>query len=339
MNLSRRNLSIFAGVAIGIIFFALALWIIPRWQSDAYRAKFTPEDIQKLEQKDRIQLEKAASDVENSARLILAQIIGGLALLSGLYFTYLNVKTAQKNLRVTEEGKITERFSNAVELLGSEKLDVRLGGIYALERISRDSKDDHWTVMEVLTAFVRENSHKRLDQIAGEQTPPEKIPPREDIQAIITVIGRRKWTETEFGKQINLQKVNLAGYVLIKAKLSGANLSGANLIGANLSRADLSEADLSGADLSGANLSRANLSEANLSGADLRGANLSAANLFGADLREVRFLDLGQILSAEEFEYAKLPPELEKELKKWKAEQVKEKTESGEDSSENRAGE
>ena len=35
---------------------------------------------------------------------------------------------------------------------------MRIGGIYALERIARDSAKDHPTVMEVLTAFIREHS-------------------------------------------------------------------------------------------------------------------------------------------------------------------------------------
>jgi hypothetical protein len=45
-------------------------------------------------------------------------------------------------------------FSKAVEQLGSDKLEVRLGGIYSLERISKESPDDYWTVMENLTAFA-----------------------------------------------------------------------------------------------------------------------------------------------------------------------------------------
>ena len=28
----------------------------------------------------------------------------------------------------------------------------------ALERLSRDSQEDHWTIMEVLTAYVRDNA-------------------------------------------------------------------------------------------------------------------------------------------------------------------------------------
>jgi hypothetical protein len=56
--------------------------------------------------------------------------------------------------------RITESFSTAVEQLGSDKLEVRLGGIYSLERISKESPDDYWTVMENLTAFVRGRSRR-----------------------------------------------------------------------------------------------------------------------------------------------------------------------------------
>ena len=54
---------------------------------------------------------------------------------------------------------MTDRYTKAIEQLGSDKLDVRIGGIYALERIARDSPRDHPTVMEVLSAFIRDHSH------------------------------------------------------------------------------------------------------------------------------------------------------------------------------------
>ena len=56
---------------------------------------------------------------------------------------------------------MTDRYTKAIEQLGSDKLDVRIGGIYALERIARDSARDHPTVMEVLTAFIREHSREQ----------------------------------------------------------------------------------------------------------------------------------------------------------------------------------
>ena len=76
---------------------------------------------------------------------------------------------------------------------------MRIGGIYALERVARDSRRDHPTVMEVLAAFVREQWPPAED--SGE--PPERTT-RPDVQAAATVIGRR-------AIQYDSQPINLAG--------------------------------------------------------------------------------------------------------------------------------
>ena len=44
------------------------------------------------------------------------------------------VEAAQRTVEITEQGQVTDRYSKVVEQLGSDKLDVRIGGIYALER-------------------------------------------------------------------------------------------------------------------------------------------------------------------------------------------------------------
>ena len=54
--------------------------------------------------------------------------------------------------------RITESFSKAVSQLASDKMEERLGGIYTLENISKESPNDYWTVMQTLTAFVRERA-------------------------------------------------------------------------------------------------------------------------------------------------------------------------------------
>lgn len=60
-------------------------------------------------------------------------------------------------MKVDQDQQITERFTRAIVQLGDELMALRLGGIYALERISKDSAKDHWQVMEVLMAYVRKN--------------------------------------------------------------------------------------------------------------------------------------------------------------------------------------
>src|SRR6516162_11458097 len=97
---------------------------------------------------------------------------------------------ALRAVELTEQGQVTDRYSKAIEQLGSDKLDVRIGGIYALERIARDSPRDHPTIMEVLGAFIRGHSHERWPLVEPDGEPPPRST-RPDVQAAATVIGRR----------------------------------------------------------------------------------------------------------------------------------------------------
>jgi hypothetical protein len=110
-----------------------------------------------------------------------------------------------RTLEVTEQGHITERYAKAIQQLGDTELAVRLGGIYALERLAHDSPErDHPTVVEVLSAFVREGSKKQCTprpeqgmaheaaketDTAAPQSNAEARPPT-DVQAALTVLGR-----------------------------------------------------------------------------------------------------------------------------------------------------
>ncbi|RSN60689.1 hypothetical protein DMH01_15515 [Amycolatopsis sp. WAC 04182] len=51
--------------------------------------------------------------------------------------------------------RITELYTKAVEQLGSDKTPVRLGGLYALERLAQDNEDQRQTIVNVLCAYLR----------------------------------------------------------------------------------------------------------------------------------------------------------------------------------------
>jgi hypothetical protein len=273
----RRDFSVVGRAAVIAIFAAciiLTLWWVPKEQVASLRAaKLEPKEVFKA---------------ENDARSTLAQMFGGLAVLVGLYFAW-------KNITEAKEGHITDRFTKAIDQLGAIKedgklkLEVRLGGVYALERIARDSKKDHWPIMEILTAYVRE--HAPWDREDEGESPRAK-PLAKDIQAILTVVGRRLRTYGKGEDQpLDLRKVQLVGANLDGANLEGANFQDTNLIDAHLNGANLDGAYLNGAVLEGAFLKRANLEDANLKGANLDSAYLVRANLQGAfleraDLRE-----------------------------------------------------
>jgi len=144
---------------------------------------------------------------------------------------YWRVKHKRIDIRNETQRQITERFVQAVRLLADKSLEARLGGIYSLERISRDSQDDHWTVVETLAAFIREKrkipkSTEKSDT-ETESSGKDVDPVPTDIQAALTVLGRRKWAKSETGK-IDLKKTNLQDAHLYKANLQNTNLQQAN---------------------------------------------------------------------------------------------------------------
>jgi Pentapeptide repeats (8 copies)/Protein of unknown function (DUF2934) len=243
----------------------------------------------------------------------IAALLAGLAAL-GQWRTARLRHEEQTN--ADRQRRITESYSKAVTQLASDKLEERLGGVYTLESISKESPADYWTVMETLTAFVRERSRRneaerlqnfeqriaksayflwreagkpdgRAEEFWAQAVKHDEVgePPATDIAAILTVIERRSEPSRE-REGANAWFLDLRGAFLKQANLGGLHLERANLNGAHLERAELGGAYLAGAILSGAYLAgadfRAHLAGANLDGAYLEGTGL---HLKGADLR------------------------------------------------------
>jgi Pentapeptide repeats (8 copies) len=221
--------------------------------------------------------------VDNARGRLLA-LGAGLFAAGALVFTARNFTLSRRTFELTEQGQVTDRYTKAIEQLGSEKLDVRIGGIYALERIALDSARDHPTVMEVLAAFIREHSHEQWPLDDHPASRGQDRSTRPDVQAALTVIGRRDPDRDT--RRIDLSGADLSGADLTYVHLDRAVLIGANLGGAHLGSAHLTDAGLVGADLAGAILYDAHLTDA-----DLTDAHLNDADLGGADLTGARWLE------------------------------------------------
>ena len=202
----------------------------------------------------------------------------------------LKARATEKRVSIAHAGHLTERLTRAVTQLGDDNMTIRLGGIYALERLATDT--DHGRVMDVLTAYVRENAPSH-----AQDAPQAANKPPTDMQAILTVIGQRK----------------TPGNNRHTARL---DLNHTRLVGANLRRADLTRADLTGADLTGADLLMADLTDANLVDANLLGVNLTGAKLLGANLSGSKYLRAEELQSALNWRDAHLPDHL-KHLTEW----------------------
>jgi uncharacterized protein YjbI with pentapeptide repeats len=210
-------------------------------------------------------------------RLIIASLSTSATIFGGSIL-FLNFSQGENRL-------ITERFTRSIEQLGNNEETIRIGGIYALERIAKDSPRDGWTIMEVLSSFVRGKQNIKgqdLDQLSAIRT---------DAQAALTAIARRK-INLENDQQYldlsltNLREANLVGANLDRVKINSSSLIKADLRDANLNCANLNHTDLNSANLTRAQLDRANLIQANLSNTNLSSANLNEANLNKANLSD-----------------------------------------------------
>ncbi|WP_112322244.1 pentapeptide repeat-containing protein [Oceanibium sediminis] len=257
----------------------------------------------------------------------------------GAPFVIWRVVEQSRQVNINQQSHYTELFTRAVEQLGADKvvekdgvketernIEVRLGAIYALERVMHDSKRDAGPIIETLSAYVRENCGKPV-QLAEEELPqredfadlgewgravgeawkkavPADAPANKaDVQAALAVLNRRPIYALPKDRNdrtnrpdltgANLQRIvlNDKGIVeaeLFMARLQGALLKGAKLRGANLSRAKVQGAHLYNVLMQGANLRHAQLQGADFGSARLQGANLTSAELQGADLSFAR---------------------------------------------------
>ena len=252
-----------------------------------------------------------AVHAQNDARGLMLQGVGGLVLLLGAYVTWrqlqLNRDALENNLRATtaqlkasqdqltiaQEGQITQRFAQSVDQLGSEQIVVRLGGIYALERIARNSPADAATIGEILSSYIRQHAARPVHG-GSEDAPLEGGPVPDhlqvraaDVQAALTVLAKGK-LQPGVGERLRLMHTDLRRANLWEAQLTGADLEGAHLGWAWMRLARLDRADLTDADLRQADLAGSNLEGAELVGAWLQGAHLESASLLGANLDHAR---------------------------------------------------
>ena len=278
------RLASIVGVALLILFFALYFQVI-----------LIPFGLSNLDD----------FEIRNLAFAFLGTVTG-LGGLFGVYMAILRTKTTERQTHTAEEGLITDRINKAVEGLGKSNqkdepvVEIRLGALYALERIAQDSIRDHMQIIEILCAYIRTNSPnnnktKRL---------------REDIRAALTIIGRREgWTE---GKErlkiekkqeyhLDLSNCDLQGVNARDANFSGADFNYSNLTGtqffqANMSRtiymgADLSRVSFNSADMSSARLFRAIIHKTSFNGAKMHNTNMHDATILGVAIETGSLLE------------------------------------------------
>ena len=208
----------------------------------------------------------------------VALVVGGVvAVLLAMWRSMV----AERQADTAQQGLLNERYQQGAQMLGNEVLSVRLGGIYALQRLADDHPERyHVQIMRLFCAFVRHpTGDPSLEPVPvdAKSGPTSEI--RQDVEAILSVICSRGRSRIELERREafrpDLRGAELRGVQFGDADLSGAMLHHSRLGGANFWNTDLSGAYLNFADLSGAQFYNVKCSSTSFWSSNLSGAMLT----------------------------------------------------------------
>jgi uncharacterized protein YjbI with pentapeptide repeats len=243
---------------------------------------------------------------------VVLTLVGGPFLIWRVITAHLAAIAARDQAEVGRESHYTTLFTKAVEQLGATRevtvqekkfsagnfvdetisrtepnLEVRLGAIYALERIAAYSQRDHWPIMEVLSAYIRNSQNTGMANLAPSESKEYeqwyndlyRSGPREDCQAALTVICRRAGQRIK-QEQTKEEVIDFSGANLQRARTQRGNFSRANFRGAALDFAGFNRMDLE----------KAIFDECTMSGTHFSSSQLSRASFESCSLQRVTFL-------------------------------------------------
>ena len=179
---------------------------------------------------------------------------------------------AEQQTAAAQDSLRNERYQKGAEMLGSEVLSVRLGGIYALQSLSEEYPEEyHVQIIRLFSAFAR---HPTSDIEYDREISAGNFPPfsREDVRTTIWSIGGRNVEHISLEKkgkfQLDLSSanlrimwlpdVNLSNAFCLRTDFFGSSLVGSNLSGASFTLALLEEVTLGDANISGASFAKVN---------------------------------------------------------------------------------
>jgi hypothetical protein len=239
---------------------------------------------------------------QHDLRVLLVQASGGAILLLGLFYTSQTLQISQQTLKTGQQVQLDDRFTKAIGEMGSDKVEVRVGGIFALEGIAKDSPErNHLPTVELLSVYLKQHAADSDAAIPeGKSCSAAGVELRPDLDAAAIVLGRRPdiTVEVEHDEQLNLVDANLHNAHLEKAQFQNSVLYRAHLECADLRSADLTRSLPIGAYLVNARLGGVDRRfGAHMYGAILTGAKLMGADMRYADLRHVSLAPSGTVAS------------------------------------------
>lgn len=275
-----------------------------------------------------------ASEAVRSFLPIAAAVVGLPLIIWRLLILTQQTQISDAKTQIDRETYYTSIFAKSVELMGFVReaksvgadgneitrsipnIESRLGALYSLERLLAESIRDQRTIIETLCAYVRENSPLEIPEgdAEAQQLFRGKNPPsathRADVQAALTIIGRRpecvRVRAATENWRLDLRGSNLISYDFShlnfeRADFDNSFLNAANLIGgrfewcyfrgvffrsADLTNASFRNSTFSHCDVTKSKIASTDFRSATLIEIDLRNANVASIDIRGTNLEK-----------------------------------------------------
>jgi hypothetical protein len=256
----------------------------------------------------RGRLEDERLKLQNDVRIGLLQAVAGVAVIAAVVATWQQLDTDRRQLRqqleLAGQQQASDRFAQALDQLGSEQLDVRLGGIYGLERVAARSAAEATAAGGAYTAPAEGSGEPQGGAPVGRagDSPPagrgwwaaqDRVQVFEVLSAYVRTTSHRPPIGPAGATELQVRQADVNAALTVLARrtvlagdppldLSGSLLGGARLGWARLAGADLRGADVRGTSLQHAELAGVHLEQALLCGTEFQDADLRGAHLAGA---------------------------------------------------------
>lgn len=230
----------------------------------------------------------------------ISLVVFVLFMIWGLTFLK-NLSIPIKGLVKSIDNEVTERIlEKAITKLASDSMEIRLNGIYALEKIAKVSDEYSWPIIEILAAFIKKriprNKSQELESFERKSFEARfSIERKEDVEAAFGVIGRR---EISYGKEfdtrldlrsINLEDITLRSMNLYRANFSNSNLRGTTFINVNFYEALFLNIDAQKAEFRDCNFELSLSFDSNFSDTSFHDSNFDSAKFYGSTMKGARF--------------------------------------------------
>lgn len=260
-----------------------------------------------------------ASDAAKSVLPIAAAVIGAALIIWRLVILNRQTQISEAKTQIDRETYYTSIFAKSVELMGLIResrsiradgkeiarsvpnIETRLGALYSLERLLTESIRDQRAIIETLCAYIRENSSLEIPEDEAERQSffrgdlPPRPTHRADVQAALTIIGRRpeaiRLRARSEGWRLDLRNANLVGYDFSGLNYDNARFDNSFLNGANMSGAHFADCEFKGTFLQATKMESAIFHSACFDDCDVKRAEIEAtdfsyATLIDTDLRD-----------------------------------------------------